>query len=92
MAGLVAVCAGFPYGVVGLGLRLLMARLFFLAGQSKILGPIIPINFDIPNVGLIDVSLVLPIGIKPETFAAFETQYGALPLPPNVAAYVFSYA
>jgi putative oxidoreductase len=92
VATLILLCSGFPYAVVALGLRLVMARVFFLAGQSKILGPIVPINLDIPNLPLIDVSVVLPTAIKAETFAMFETQYANLPLPPTVAAYVFSYA
>jgi putative oxidoreductase len=92
VATLILVCSGFPYAVVALGLRLVIARVFFLAGQSKILGPIVPINLDIPNLPLIDVSIVLPTGIKPETFAVFETQYANLPLSPTVAAYLFSYA
>ena len=33
-----------PYALVALGLRLVMARLFFLSGQAKIEGPRIPIR------------------------------------------------
>ena len=35
---------------------------------------------------------MLPAEIKPETFELFQTQYAALPMPPAVAAYLFSYA
>jgi putative oxidoreductase len=92
VAKLIALCAGFPYAVVALGLRLVMARVFFLSGQAKITGPIVPINFDIPNLPAVAVSVVLPTGIKPDIFQLFETQYANLPLPPTVATYLFTYA
>ena len=39
-----------------------------------------------------DLSVVLPLHVKAETFTAFLTQYAALPLPPMLAAYLVSYA
>src|SRR5581483_11950114 len=39
-----------------------------------------------------DFSVVLPLQVKAETFAAFATQYAALPLPPVLAAYMVSFA
>ena len=83
----VATCGFIPYALVGLGLRLLMARIFFLDGQSKITGPVLPI--DIYNFHW---SVVLPAQINADTFTAFLTQYAPLPLPPMLAAYTVSYA
>src|SRR3954470_19439986 len=84
---LVALCAVVPYALIALGLRFVMARVFFLSGQTKIEGPQIPLNIHDFNF-----SVVLPTGIKDATVRMFETQYANLPLPPTVAAYLFSYA
>ena len=76
-----------PYGLVALGLRLLMARIFFLPGQSKIEGPMISLS----GLGF-DFSVILPMNVKDATLHMFETQYANLPLPTATAAYLFSYA
>jgi putative oxidoreductase len=86
---LVALCGVVPYALVGLGLRLIIARVFFLSGQAKIAGPTIPVAL-FNREG--DFSIVLPAEIKPSTFELFETQFTALPIPPTVAAYLFTYA
>jgi uncharacterized membrane protein YphA (DoxX/SURF4 family) len=86
---LVALGAATAYAVVALGLRLVMARTFFLPGQAWIEGPRIPIR---PGIGDMEFSVILPAGIKETTFQLFETQYASLPLPPTVAAYLFTYA
>jgi putative oxidoreductase len=86
---LVAICGVAPYALVALGLRFIVARVFFLAGQAKISGPTIPIAL-FNRSG--DFTIVLPSEIKPSTFELFQTQYAALPLPPAVAAYLFTYA
>jgi len=86
---LVAICGVVPYALVALGLRLIIARIFFLAGQTKIAGPAIPIAL-FNRDG--DFAITLPAEIKPSTFELFQTQYAALPLPPTVAAYLFTYA
>lgn len=78
-----------PYALVALGLRFIVARVFFLSGQAKIAGPAIPVAL-FNRDG--DFSIVLPAEIKPSTFELFETQYAALPIPPTVAAYLFTYA
>ena len=51
-----------PYALVGLLLRLVMARLFFLSGQAKIEGPRIPVHFNFPGTdfSIIDFNLILP--------------------------------
>jgi putative oxidoreductase len=89
VAKLVAVCAVIPYALVALGLRLIMARVFFLSGQTKIDGPVIPIKTHIRDL---EFSVVLPADIKDATFRMFEAQYAGLPIPPTVAAYLFTYA
>lgn len=85
---LVLLCGVVPYALVALGLRFLMARVFFLSGQAKISGPEIPISL----FKGAEFTVVLPSEIKPETFELFQTQYAALPMQPTVAAYLFTYA
>ena len=85
----VALCGVVPYALVALGLRFIVARVVFLSGQAKIAGPAIPVAL-FNRDG--DFSIVLPAEIKPSTFELFQAQYAALPLPPTVAAYLFSYA
>ena len=62
---LVRPCALVAYALVGLGLRLVMARTFFISGQAKIEGPGVPIHW---TTGGIDFSVTLPAGIKETTF------------------------
>ncbi len=83
----VAACEYIPYALVALGMRLIMARLFFLDGQTRIDGPQVPIN-----VQGFDLSFVLPVQVKAETFGLFLTKYAALPIPPALGAYLLSYA
>jgi putative oxidoreductase len=83
----VSACSFIPYALVALVLRLVMARLYFLDGQAKVTGPRVPLN-----VQDFDLSVVLPLQLKTETFNAFLTQYAALPVPPMLAAYLVSYA
>ena len=66
-----------------------MARVFFLSGQTKIEGPVIPVQLGRPRPRF---SVVLPAQIKDATFQLFQTQYANLPMPPMVAAYLFTYA
>lgn len=82
-----AACGFVPYAVVALGLRLIMARIFFLDGQSRIVGPQLPV--DIYNFHW---AVTLPFNIKAETFTVFATQFAPLPVPPLFAAYLVSYA
>jgi putative oxidoreductase len=86
---LVGLCALVPYALVAIGLRFLMARVFFIEGQPKIEGPAVPITLFGRDA---EFSLILPAAIKDSTFRLFETQYAALPLPPTTAAYLYSYA
>lgn len=85
--GFVAACSFIPYALVGLALRLVMARVFFLDGQSKVDGLRLPIS-----AHGYDFSFVLPMQVKAETINAFLTQYYALPVPAVPAAYVVGFA
>jgi putative oxidoreductase len=86
---LVWLCAPSVYALLALGLRLVMARVFFLSGQAKIEGPGVPIQWP---AGGVDLSVTLPAAIQETTFQLFETQYAELPIAPAAAAYLFSYA
>jgi putative oxidoreductase len=85
---LVALCGVVPYALVAFGLRLVMARVFFAAGQSKIAGPVVTL----PGLGREGFPVVLPAEVRDSTFRLFETEYAGLPLPATVAAYLFTYA
>jgi len=54
---LVWLCARSVYALLALGLRLVMARVFFLSGQAKIEGPGVPIRWP---AGGVDLSVTLP--------------------------------
>ncbi|HZT26934.1 MAG TPA: DoxX family protein [Pseudolabrys sp.] len=83
--GFVAVCSLIPYAFVAFGLRLLMARMFFIEGQTRIDGPHVAYS-----VYGFDFSAVLPAQVRPETVADF-LHYTTLPIPPVLAAYLVSY-
>jgi uncharacterized membrane protein YphA (DoxX/SURF4 family) len=99
--GFIAACSCVPYALVALALRLVMARIFFLDGQSRIDGPVfsfhlptqLPFLSNLPfRLPALDFSMVLPLQVKADTFADFLTQYPPIPLPPAIAAYAVSYA
>ena len=75
---LVAICSVVPYALVALGLRLIIARIFFLAGQTKIAGPATPIAL-FNRDG--DFVITLPAEIKPSTFELFLFTYAEFVLP-----------
>src|SRR5262245_14267298 len=88
-AKLVALCAVIPYALVALGLRFIIARVFFLQGQPLIDGPTVP--FAWLGRGF-EFTVILPAEIKEATFQMFQAApYAALPMSPTVAAYVFAY-
>jgi putative oxidoreductase len=94
---LVGILARIPYALVALISRLVMARVFFLAGQAKIEGPAIPVHLPLQvpllgNLPALDFSITLPREITAATLALFETQYAGLPVPPAVAAWLLAYA
>ncbi|HZD63250.1 MAG TPA: DoxX family protein [Xanthobacteraceae bacterium] len=86
---LVWLCARAAYALLALGLRVVMARVFFLSGQARIEGPGVPIRWP---AGGVDLAVTLPANIKETTFQLFETKYPDLPIAPATAAYLFSYA
>jgi putative oxidoreductase len=89
VTSLVWLCTLVPYALIAFGLRFVVARVFFLSGQTMIDGPAIPLG----GAGRdFNVSIILPAEIKDATFQIFQTQYAALPMSPTVAAYLFSYA
>lgn len=89
---LTMLCAIIPYAVVAVGLRLVIARVFFLDGQSKIDGPTVPLDLSGVFGGVLNQTIVLPAQIKDSTFQLFQTQYAGLPLAPNTAVYLLTYA
>lgn len=92
----ISACSFVSYSVVALGLRLLMARVFFLDGQTRIEGTRLAFNpLDYVNYDFLrgyDFSIILPMQVKAQTFTAFSTQYPAIPVPPVLSAYLVSYA
>src|ERR1700686_1052796 len=80
-------CAIVPYALVALVLRLVLARAFFLAGQDKIDGPVIPLVFK-----QADLSFMLPAQIKDAAMRVFETHFAGAIVPPAVIASLFTYA
>src|SRR5258705_2482657 len=85
IARLVWLCTLVPYALIALGSRFVVARVFFLSGQTMIEGPAIPLSGT-------NLSVILPSEIKDATFQIFQTQYAALPMSATVAAYLFGYA
>jgi putative oxidoreductase len=83
----IALCSFIPYALVALALRLMMARDIFLDGQTLISGTRLS-----QTVYGFDFSVVLPMQVRAETISSFVAQYGALPMPPMLAAYIVSYA
>ena len=92
----ISACAFVPYALVALAVRLIMARVFFLDGQTRIEGPRLSVSpLDYINLDFLrgfDFSVVLPLQVKAETFTAFLVQYPPMPVPPVLAAYLVSYA
>ena len=78
-----AVALMLPYALVALVLRLVMARAFFVAGQSKVDGPVIPIT--VPGLDWTVATVTLPMSVKDSTYQMFD-QLAALPLPSWFAA------
>ena len=76
-----------PYALVALVLRLVMARTFFAAGQSKVDGPIVPVAIQEWTIA----TVTLPMTVKEATYQMFD-RFPALPLPSWFAAPVVSYA
>jgi putative oxidoreductase len=79
----VAACAFIPYALVALALRLAIARVFFLDGQTRVEGPLFP--FDVQGFHF---SVILPLQVKAVSYTSFLTAYLPLPVPPGLVAYL----
>lgn len=98
--GFISTCrAALPYTLVALALRLVMARVFFFDGQSKILGLPVSVpdavqSFSFQGFSLkaFNLSMLVPVDVAPSTFALFMSKFAGSPVPPAVAAYAVSYA
>ena len=64
--GFNAACAFVPYALVALALRLLMARVFFLDGQTRVEGTPMPLTWRD-----FDLSVVLPLQLRADAAAVF---------------------
>ena len=82
---MVKICALVPYALVALGLRTLMARVFFYPGQDMIQGP------KYPQEGMA-YAITLPVYVREETVKLFEQRFADTPLSPKLIAYVVAYA
>lgn len=83
----VRACAFIPYALVALLLRFAIARVFFLAGQSMVDGPRVPLN-----IQDFEFSVILPLQVKAQTFTLFIAKFSEVPVPPLLGAYLVSYA
>jgi putative oxidoreductase len=81
--GFVAACSFVPYALVALVLRLAIASVFFLDGQTRVDGPLIPIHLN----GF-DFSFVLPLQVKATSFTSLLAGYLPLPVPPGLVDYL----
>jgi putative oxidoreductase len=81
--GFVAACAIIPYALVALVLRLAIARAFFVDGQNRVSGPVIPFDWQ----GF-HTSLVLPLQIKTEAVTSVFVPDLVLPVSPLAVAYL----
>jgi putative oxidoreductase len=76
-----------PYALVALALRVVIARVFFLDGQTKVLGPQMSVS-----IYGIDFSVILPLQIKTGVLNAYGVLAASLPVSPSLVAYVVAYA
>jgi len=91
----VSACAFVPYAAVAFLLRLMMARVFFLDGQTRVDGINLPVNVaELTNYYLTgwNFAVTVPTSVRSETFDALATQYSLVPVPSAIAAYLVSYA
>jgi putative oxidoreductase len=87
LGGVVAACGLIPYALVALALRVVMARVFFLSGQTKVVGPTFPLTYQD-----FSFSVTLPTQVRDETIRAFEAQFAASSIWPTVVAHLVAYA
>lgn len=70
-----------PYALVGLGARLVMARVFFLDGQTRALGP----QMSVELYGF-DLSIIVPLQVKTHVFGSYTALSSLLSVSPLIVA------
>jgi len=70
------------YAPVALFVRLVVARVFFLSGQTKVNGPIVG-----KEIAGVDLSFKLPTSLSDSAVALFQDDYKLPHIPPEIAAY-----
>jgi putative oxidoreductase len=70
-----------PYALVGLALRLVIARVFFLDGQSRALGP----QMSVELYGF-DLSVIVPLQVKAQVFGSYTALSSLLSVSPLIIA------
>jgi putative oxidoreductase len=83
----VTLCSFLPYALVALALRVVVARAFFIEGQTKVLGPQVS-----GSLYGFDFSVIFPLQVKAGVLNAYDILAVTLPVPPAVIAYMVTYA
>jgi putative oxidoreductase len=75
------------YSAVAVVLRLVLAHVFFAAGQSKVVGLELPLKLP-----MFEWSVTLPLGVTPQTLDLFAAKFVMLPILGAPTAYLVSFA
>ncbi len=70
-----------PYALVGLALRLVMARVFFFDGQTRALGP----QMSVQLYGF-DLSIIVPLQVKTQVLGSYTALSSLLSVSPLIVA------
>jgi putative oxidoreductase len=70
-----------PYALVGLAVRLVMARVFFLDGQTRALGP----QMSVELYGF-DLSVIVPLQVKTQVLGSYTALSSLLSVSPLIVA------
>ena len=70
-----------PYALAGLVVRLVMARVFFLDGQTRALGP----QMSVELYGF-DLSVIVPLQVKAQVFGSYTALSSLLSVSPLIVA------
>ena len=70
-----------PYALAGLAVRLVMARVFFLDGQTRALGPQVSVEL----YGF-DLSIVVPLQVKTQVLSSYTALSSLLSVSPLIVA------
>lgn len=77
----------FIYSLIALALRVVIARVFFLDGQTRIDGPRVPVS-----MWDFDFTVILPLEVKTAAFTDVIARMLGVPLPSGLGAYLIAYA